>query len=102
MNRNPPTPNPRDRRREARHAASGTVRLRVTDPLPRELDLTLMDISMSGFRAAHRHGTLDCGQDVLFRHPQGSGSARVVWNLVLPDHVETGFMVLRGETTTAA
>ena len=97
MNTNLPTAPPRDRRREPRRPVSGTVRLNMEDPLPRALELELKDISAAGFRAVHTHGALARGQDVLFHHPQGAGRARVVWNLVLPDRVETGFMVLGHE-----
>jgi len=78
-----------------RHPATGTVRLHLEDPLPRDLEMQLMDVSASGFRAAHRSTALSCGQSVRFHHAKGAGSARVAWNLVLPDRVETGFMVVR-------
>ena len=102
MNRNLPTSARPERRRDTRRPAAGTVRLHLEDPLPRDLEFELMDVSASGFRAVHQSGALPCGQDVLFRHPDGAGYARVVWNRVLPDHVETGFMVLAAETRSAA
>jgi hypothetical protein len=54
-----------------------------------------LDVSTSGFRISHRHGLLALGTDVAFRHLEAAGHARVVWNWVLPDHVETGFVVIR-------
>ena len=102
MNKNLPTPAPRERRREPRRSACGTVRLHLEDPLPRDLEFELLDVSASGFRAVHRTGALPCGQDVLFRHLEGAGCARIAWNRVLPDQVETGFMVLRQESRSAA
>jgi hypothetical protein len=54
-----------------------------------------MDIGASGFRARHRHGLLPLGANAAFRHPEGAGRVRVVWNWMYPDHVETGFVVIR-------
>jgi len=84
-----------ERRREPRRPASGPVRLGLKSPSPQELDAELMDVSTSGFRIRHRYGPLALGSDVVFRHPEAAGHARVVWNWVLPDHVETGFVVIR-------
>jgi len=84
-----------DRRREPRRPASGPVSLTLKAPVPRELDAELLDVSTSGFRISHCHGLLALGTDVSFRHPEAAGHARVVWNWVLPDHVETGFVVIR-------
>jgi len=83
-----------ERRREARRPASGTVRLSFQDPQHRELELQLLDISVSGFRTSDRTVDLASGQYVRFRHPEGAGHARVVWHRVMPDHVETGFLVV--------
>ncbi|MGA2592757.1 MAG: PilZ domain-containing protein [Bryobacteraceae bacterium] len=84
-----------ERRREPRRPASGPVRLTLKTLSPRELDAELLDVSTSGFRISHRHGLLALGTDVTFRHPEAAGHARVVWNWVLSDHVETGFVVIR-------
>lgn len=84
-----------DRRREPRRPASGPVCLTLKTPSPHELDAELLDVSTSGFRISHRHGLLALGTDVAFRHLEAAGHARVVWNWVLPDHVETGFVVIR-------
>jgi ribosomal protein L35AE/L33A len=71
--------NPTDRRRDLRHAASGKVQLRFEGGSPGEVEADLMDISASGFRLRHRHGSLPLGANVAFRHPEAAGKARVVW-----------------------
>jgi hypothetical protein len=87
--------NPADRRNEPRHPASGKVQLKFESEPHRELDAELMDISRSGFRASHRHGALLLGANMSFRHPEAHGKARVVWNWMHPDHVESGFVIIR-------
>lgn len=88
-------PSAADRRRDARHAASGKVRLKLDGTPKREIELDLIDVSLSGFRASHRHGLLPLGADAFFWHPEASGKARIVWNWMFPDHVETGFVIVR-------
>ena len=83
-----------ERRTAQRKAAGGPVRLSLDEPAPLELDGRLLDINESGFRAIHHCPTLEPGQEARFAHHWGSGRARVVWNRILPDHVETGFLIL--------
>ena len=83
-----------ERRRAERKTIDAPVRLSVDEPAPLELDGRLLDISESGFRAAHHCPTLEAGQEARFAHPWASGTARVVWNRILPDRVETGFWIL--------
>lgn len=54
-----------------------------------------MDVSTSGFRVNHRRGLLPLGSKARFRHPEASGRARVVWNWMNSDYVETGFVIVR-------
>ena len=77
-----------------RKAAGGPVRLSWDEPAPVDLDGLLVDIGEFGFRATHQCLTLEPGQEARFAHPGGSGRARVVWNRILPDRVETGFWIL--------
>jgi len=91
----PQSGNPADRRRDPRHAASGKVQLKFENHPRREVEADLMDIGASGFRARHRHGSLPLGANTAFRHAEGAGRARVVWNWMYPDHVETGFVIVR-------
>jgi len=90
-----PATNPADRRREPRRPASGRVQLKFENEPPGEVQVELMDVSASGFRASHRHGALPLGTNAAFRHPEAAGTARVVWNWMQPDHDETGFVVIR-------
>ena len=83
-----------EKRREARRPAAGTVRLRYTNPEPLEVQGRLIDVSSSGFRMTHHHTSLAAGQVVEFAHREAGGKARVMWNRILEDRVETGFFVI--------
>ncbi len=82
-----------ERRREPRHAASGGVEFFVEDPMPARFDGELVDWSQSGFRARHRHTSLQSGQTVRFRHARASGQARVMWTRIRGADVESGFLI---------
>ena len=82
-----------EKRREARRSASGTVRVKFTNPEPLEIDGKLMDVSISGFRMAHDCASLHSGQVVEFAHLEATGRAKVMWNRILAGGVETGFLV---------
>ncbi len=83
-----------ERRRQERSPASGSVQLLVQDPAVAVVSGSLIDISRSGFRAAHSHSGLEKGQIVRFRHHAGEGFARVVWNHISEGEVQTGFLIL--------
>ena len=85
-----------EKRREARRAATGSVRVKFTDPQPLEIDGELIDMSTSGFRMTHECTLLQSGQVVEFAHVEASGRARVMWNRILAGGVETGFLVFSG------
>lgn len=85
---------PSERRRQRRDPAYGSVTLAFEDPLPRELSAELIDVSRNGFRCRHDCRSLETGQAVRFRHPLAEGEARVVWNRVLGQGIESGFFVL--------
>ena len=85
--------NMHEKRREARREASGQVRVTFTDPEPLEIDGKLMDVSVSGFRMSHACASLHSGQVVEFAHVEATGRARVMWNRIQADGVETGFLV---------
>lgn len=82
-----------EKRRETRHAATGNVRVRFTNPEPLEIAGKLMDVSMSGFRMAHDCASLHSGQVVEFAHIEATGRAKVMWNRIQASGVETGFLV---------
>lgn len=83
-----------EKRREARCMADGEVRIVLEEPVEVEILGHLVDVSRSGFRAAHLHTTLTKGETVRFEHPTASGHARVVWNRIDGRSVETGFLIL--------
>lgn len=84
-----------DRRRETRHTGQGPITLSFEDPSPREITGRLLDYSTSGFRALHGYPALDTGQVVAFQHGVAGGKARVMWNRIADDRVETGFLVIQ-------
>jgi hypothetical protein len=55
----------------------------------------LVDYSHNGFRAIHAYAALHAGQVVDFQHAIAGGRARVMWNRIMDDRVETGFLVLK-------
>jgi len=84
-----------DRRKEPRRPASGPVVLTLEGPEALQVEGRLVDVSDSGFRVAHTHQSLLSGQTFQFRHAAAAGRARVVWNRIVADHVESGFFVLK-------
>ncbi len=84
----------REMRREERRPTDGAVRVRYANPRPMEIEGRLVDVSLSGFRMAHSCVTLVSGQMVEFTHTEASGKARVMWNRVVDQRVETGFLVV--------
>lgn len=85
---------PSEKRREPRRAASGMVRVRLSEPAAAEIEGRLIDVSPSGFRMTHRFPSLATGQMVEFSHVEATGRARVIWNRILAEQVETGFLVV--------
>jgi hypothetical protein len=84
-----------DHRRELRRAADGPVTVRFGYQRISEVQGRLVDVSESGFRMAHECITLETGQTVEFSHTEASGNARVVWNRIVDQTVETGFFVVQ-------
>ncbi len=84
-----------DRRTECRHPTEGHVRFSFDDPARRDIGGRLMDYSRSGFRAMHNYTALHTGQIVEFQHILGFGQARVMWNRIADDRVESGFLVIK-------
>jgi hypothetical protein len=83
-----------EKRRETRRPASGLVHVKISTPRPFEVVGRLLDISDSGFRMTHSYTPLASGQVVDFRHHEKAGQARVVWNRITGDSVETGFLIV--------
>jgi len=88
-------PSPQDRRSEERHSSRGPLKLSFADPAPQEVNGQLLDYSTNGFRAEHPYAALHTGQEVEFQHPVAVGRARVMWNRIADDRVETGFLVIK-------
>jgi monoamine oxidase len=86
---------PADRRAERRYRGKGSLKLFFDDPSRQEVTGRLVDYSKSGFRAVHRYTALHTGQVVQFRHAVDAGQARVMWNRIADDRVETGFLVMK-------
>ena len=83
-----------DRRSERRYRGHGSLRLVFDDPAKQEVVGRLVDYSKNGFRAVHAYAALHSGQIVEFQHSVAVGKARVMWNRIAGDCVETGFLVL--------
>jgi hypothetical protein len=84
----------RESRREERRPGDGSVRIKYANPRPVEIDGKLVDVSAGGFRMKHKWTALSAGQIVEFSHTDATGQARVVWNRVAGNHVETGFLLV--------
>ena len=83
-----------EKRRETRRPAEGPVLVRFADPQPLEIQGQLLDVSPSGFRMAHANQSLQTGQVVEFSHTSTVGAARVMWNRIAENRVETGFLIV--------
>jgi hypothetical protein len=83
-----------EKRRESRRPADGVAQVEFSNPRLVKIEGRLKDVSSSGFRMAHGYTSLAAGQVVDFSHSEASGSARVMWNRILDQRVETGFLVI--------
>ncbi len=83
-----------ERRTEERYSAEGAVSLSLEEPIHKEITGRLVDYSNNGFRAVHHCSDLHTGQLVRFRHIVACGTAKVIWNRILPECVESGFLVV--------
>jgi len=83
-----------EKRREPRFMTEGSVRIQLEGPVKAEILAGLVDISSNGFRAIHTHAALTKGETVRFQHPSASGRARVIWNRITAQVVETGFLIV--------
>jgi hypothetical protein len=84
-----------DRRSEHRRPAEGHLKFSFNDPSRQEVTGRLLDVSKSGFRAAHSYAALPTGQVVDFQHLIAVGQARVMWNRIADDRVESGFLIIK-------
>ena len=86
-----------ERRSEPRRPARGQVFVNLTELPHVEFAGELLDVSNSGFRAAHTCRELHSGQTVRFNYDGASGEARVVWTRIEDQRVESGFFVLASD-----
>lgn len=83
-----------DRRREPREEARGLVRLFTVDQERLAFEGEMLDVSQSGFRLMHANQRVRSGDEYRFESPFNGGLARVMWNRILDNAVETGFFVV--------
>jgi PilZ domain-containing protein len=88
---------PSERRRAARQAAQGEIRLRQSGAIAPAFVGHLVDVSPTGFRIRHSRLTLVSGDRVEYDLGGQSGAARAVWTRILGSEAETGFMILPQE-----
>ena len=88
------TPARADRRIETRTPANALVKMRLLSHLAPPISGRLVDISATGFRAAHTETALSPGEIVEFDWTSAHGRARVVWTRIMGDSVESGFLIL--------
>ena len=83
-----------EQRREQREPVAGEVSLFLENGASLEFQGHLLDVSQNGFRASHTNTALSTGKRVRFRHSRREGHALVMWNRILPSHIESGFLIL--------
>ncbi len=89
-----PSASPFERRKESRTEARGVVELFIDDPEPQAIPALLLEVSKGGFRARHHSPHLSSGTEIRFLYKLARGKARVMWSCVLPDVIESGFLIL--------
>lgn len=80
-----------DRRSEPRVKTSGEVRLSICGTQKLEIPGRVLDLSAHGMRAEHMYPALTPGMMLEVQYGPQQYSARVVWNRIKEDGVETGF-----------
>ena len=83
-----------DRRSELREDAHGVVRLFSLPDERLVFQGEMRDVSVSGFRLEHAYQRVSSGDEYRFESPSSAGLARVMWNRILDDSVETGFFIV--------
>ena len=85
----------KEKRREPRRSADGSVHVIYFDPQKVDVVGRLIDVSQSGFRMEHSCASLSTGQVVDFSHSEAAGRARVMWKRIMGESVESGFLVVK-------
>ena len=83
-----------DRRSEPRFEATGEVRLIIDGPQVIAIPARILDVSQHGMRVEHMYPALTSGMMLQIESESSKFAARVVWNRIKNDGVETGFYLL--------
>ena len=83
-----------DRRAEPRFQASGDVQLHIDGPQTVSIPARILDVSQHGMRVKHMYPALHSGALLQIESGTERYTARVVWNCIKDDGVESGFYLL--------
>jgi hypothetical protein len=83
-----------DRRSEHRYQASGKVYLVIDGSQPISVPGRLLDCSQHGMRIQHMYPALTSGTMLKIEAAGQTYTARVVWNRINEEGVESGFYLL--------
>ena len=83
-----------DRRGEHRYPASGKVLLVIEGAQPISVPGRLLDCSQHGMRVQHMYPALTSGTMLRIEAAGQNYTARVVWNRINEEGVESGFYLL--------
>jgi len=83
-----------ERRREPRFHATGEVRLIIDGHHPLAIPGRILDVSEHGMRVEHMYAALTSGIMLQIDSGEAQFTARVVWNRIKNDAVESGFYLL--------
>lgn len=83
-----------DRRAEPRFRASGEVHLLIGGPQRLAVPGKILDVSQHGMRVEHMYSALASGAILEIQSGDTKYTARVVWNRIKDDGVESGFYLL--------
>ena len=83
-----------DRRTEPRFPASGEVRLVINNPQSLAIPGRILDVSQHGMRIEHMYAALTSGTILQIDSGTTQCTARVIWNRIKDDGVESGFYLL--------
>ena len=83
-----------ERRSEPRFPASGEVRLLLNHPQSLAVPGRILDVSQHGMRVEHMYAALTSGTILQIESGATQYTARVVWNRIKDDGVESGFYLL--------
>ena len=81
-------------RREPRIYCDGQVALAIESSSNPEATARMLDVSKTGFRAAHNRADLKPGTMVRFQHQLFVGQAKVVWTHPHAGRLESGFLII--------